>query len=81
MLSLLQLFHSNGLYVWRLTQASITLLPKKKKMPTPSRFSGQSVSFRDSSKSFQRRGTNIVFNNTVAPTTDRAKLGGTGGYI
>jgi len=33
-------------------------------MPTPSRISGQSVSFRDSSKSFQRRGTNIVFNNT-----------------
>lgn len=30
LLSLLQLFHSNGLYVWRLTQASITLLPKKK---------------------------------------------------
>jgi hypothetical protein len=26
----MQLFHSNGLYVWRLTQASITLLPKKK---------------------------------------------------
>ena len=30
LLSLLQLFHSNGLYVWRLTKASITLLPKKK---------------------------------------------------